>query len=165
MLTRRDAAFEQVEQAAAKGARSTRRWSAPRRPWDEERFGVYVRPVMDFIARKVCASRRGRSVFNLAGTVRGYDGSACSRGRAASRILDYKTEKNCRARMAAYDEHRLQLAAYARRSTGKSVWRGGCVQRVREFDRAGRVEIIRHGDLTQVGRRSDVPPLALLEGV
>ena len=66
-------------------------------------------------------------------------------------ILDYKTKKTKPGeKVPAYDEHRLQLAAY-----GATEYGDAYIGRVRAINvfvsttEPGRVEFVTHGDLTQ----------------
>lgn len=150
----RDAAFEQVEQAADLGSEihAALECATAGEPWDEERFGVYVRPVLDFIAGEgITVTAREKRVVNGGHGFAGTTDLLFTDRDGRPGILDYKTKKTKPGeKVAAYDEHRLQLAAYAATEYGEE--RIGEVAAFNVFvssTEPGRVEIIRHGDLTR----------------
>lgn len=114
--------------------------------WDEAACGVYVRPVLAFIRREgfVVFGREER----LVNAAHGFAGTAdllFGRGDRNG-ILDYKTKKTKPGeKVLAYDEHRLQLAAYAATRYGEA-----CLPRLLAYNvfisttEPGRVEIVQH---------------------
>ena len=150
----RDAAFEQVEDAAdtATKAHAALEAAVAGEPYDAEAWGVYVRPVLDLIAREgLTVTAREKRVVN---TDHGFAGTTdvfFTHGGGLPGILDYKTKKTKPGeKVTAYDEHRLQLAAYAATEYGDAY-----LSRVRAINvfvsttEPGRVEFMTHGDLTR----------------
>jgi len=151
----RDAAFEQVEDAADLGSEihAALECATAGEPWDVEKFGVYVQPVLDFIAREgLTVTAREKRVVNGAHGFAGTTDLLFTWGDGQQPgILDYKTKKTKPGeKVCAYDEHRLQLAAYAATEYGDTAF--GALKAFNVFvssTEPGRVEIIKHGDLTR----------------
>ena len=147
-----DTAFEQVEQAADLGTaiHDALEGAVADLLWDREKFAVYVEPVLDYIKKEgLVITAREKKIVNpehgFAGTADvffTFDG-----GKPG--ILDYKTKRTKKGeKVEAYDEHRLQLAAYAATEYGVEV-----LPEVRSINvfvsstEPGRVEFIEHKDL------------------
>ena len=150
----RDAAFEQVEDAADTGTKvhAALEAAVAGEPWDEEAWGVYVRPVLDYIAREgLAVTGREKRIVNADHGFAGTADLLFTHGLDQPGILDYKTKKTKPGeKVAAYDEHRLQLAAYAATEYGDAYI--GRVRAVNVFvstTEPGRVEFVTHGDLTR----------------
>ncbi len=150
----RDAAFEQVEEAADLGGEihAALECATAGEPWDAFLYGVFVQPVLDFIAREalVITGREKRLVNGVHGFA-GQTDLLFTWGGGKPGILDYKTKKTKPGeKVGAYDEHRLQLAAYAATEYGEAA-----LPEVKAFNvfvsstEPGRVDIVRHGDLSR----------------
>ncbi len=150
----RDAAFEQVEDAADTGTKvhAALEAAAAGEPYDEEAWGAYVRPVLAYIAREgLVITGREKRVVNAGHGFAGTTDLFFTHGGGQPGILDYKTKKTKPGeKVEAYDEHRLQLAAYAATEYGDAY-----LSRVRAVNvfvsttEPGRVEFVTHGDLTR----------------
>ena len=148
-----DAAFEQVEDAADTGTKvhAALEAAVAGEPYDVEAWGVYVQPVLDLIAREgLTVTAREKRVVNLGHGFAGTTDLFFTYGQGQPGILDYKTKKTKPGeKVPAYDEHRLQLAAYAATEYGDAY-----LNRVRAINvfvsttEPGRVEFMQHGDLT-----------------
>lgn len=149
-----DASQEQVEVAADLGSEIHAALEAATagEPWDIERYGVYVRPVLGFIGTEgILVNAREKCLVNPEHGFAGTTDVLFTRAEGCLGILDYKTKKTKPGeKVEAYDEHRLQLAAYAATEYGEA--RIGEVTAFNVFvssTEPGRVEIVRHGDLTR----------------
>lgn len=150
----KDAAFEQVEDAADLGSEihAALECATAGEPWDSERFGVYVQPVLDFIAREgLCITGREKRLVNGVHGFAGQTDLLFTWGGGKPGILDYKTKKTKPGeKVGAYDEHRLQLAAYAATEYGEAA-----LPEVKAFNvfvsstEPGRVDHVQHGDLSR----------------
>ncbi|HPS09712.1 MAG TPA: PD-(D/E)XK nuclease family protein [Kiritimatiellia bacterium] len=150
----KDAAFEQVEDAADLGSEihAALECATAGEPWDAGRFGVYVQPVLDFIAREgLCVTGREKRLVNGSHGFAGQTDLLYTWGGSMPGILDYKTKKTKPGeKVSAYDEHRLQLAAYAATEYGEAS-----LPTVKAFNvfvsstEPGRVEFVQHGDLSR----------------
>ena len=148
-----EGAFEQVEDAADVGSsvHAALEAGVAGDAYDEARWGVYVRPVLDGIAgRGLAVTAREKTLVNAS---HGFAGTAdlfFTWRDGAPGILDYKTKRTRPGeKVEAYDEHRLQLAAYAATEYGDAYI--GRVRAVNVFvssTEPGRVEWVHHGDLT-----------------
>lgn len=150
----RDAAFEQVEDAADLGSEihAALESATAGELWDAERYGVYVQPVLDFIAREgLCITGREKRLVNGTHGFAGQTDLLYTWGGGLPGVLDYKTRKTKPGeKVSAYDEHRLQLAAYAATEYGEAS-----LPTVKAFNvfvsstEPGRVEFVQHGDLSR----------------
>lgn len=149
-----EGAFEQVEDAADVGSsvHAALEAGVAGDAYDEARWGVYVRPVLDGIAgRGLAVTAREKTLVNAC---HGFAGTAdlfFTWPDGAPGILDYKTKRTRSGeKVEAYDEHRLQLAAYAATEYGDAYI--GRVRAINVFvstTEPGRVEAVQHGDLSR----------------
>ena len=150
----RDAAFEQVEDAADTGTKvhAALEAAVAGEPYDVEAWGVYVQPVLDLIAREgLTVTAREKRVVNAGHGFAGTTDLLFTDRDGRPGILDYKTKKTKPGeKVSAYDEHRLQLAAYAATEYGDAY-----IGRVRAYNvfvsstEPGRMEAVQHGDLSR----------------
>ena len=150
----RDAAFEQVEDAADTGTKvhAALEAAVAGEPYDVAAWGVYVQPVLDLIAREgLTVTAREKRIVNTDHGFAGTTDLLFTHGGGLPGILDYKTKKTKPGeKVTAYDEHRLQLAAYAATEYGDAYI--GRVRAINVFvstTEPGRVEFVTHGDLTR----------------
>ena len=150
----RDAAFEQVEDAADLGSEihAALESATAGELWDAERYGVYVQPVLDFIAREgLCITGREKRLVNGTHGFAGQTDLLFTDRDGRPGVLDYKTRKTKPGeKVSAYDEHRLQLAAYAATEYGDAnIGRVRAINVFVSTTEPGRVEFVSHGDLTR----------------
>ncbi|MCP5523713.1 MAG: hypothetical protein H7A46_19425 [Verrucomicrobiales bacterium] len=147
----RNAAFEQVEQAADLGTmvHGALELAMAGEPYDPE-FKVYVEPVLEW-KRKVGIEIVDREV-KLVNRAHGFAGTAdvlFRYGQSGIGILDYKTRKTKPGeKVVAYDNQAMQLAAY-----GATYWGEENIERVLAANvfisttEPGRMEVVKHETL------------------
>jgi hypothetical protein len=147
----RNAAFEQVEQAADLGTMIHGALEAAMngQPYDPE-LRVYVQPVLDW-KEKTGIKIVDREI-RLVNQVEGFAGTAdvlFRYGQQGMGILDYKTRKTKPGEVvAAYDNQAMQLAAYA-----ATYWGPENIDRVLAANvfisttEPGRTEVVKHPNL------------------
>ena len=152
----RDAAFEQVEEAADLGTMIHGALEAAMAgdPYDAE-LGAYVEPVLEW-KRETGILIVEREV-RLVNAAHGFAGTAdvmFRYGENGIGILDYKTRKTEPGRkVGAYDDQAMQLAAYA-----ATYWGEENLERVLAANvfisttEPGRMEVVKHGELAGAWR-------------
>ena len=149
-----DAAFEQVEDAADTGTKvhAALEAAVAGEPYDVDAWGVYVKPVLDLIAREgLTVTAREKRIVNTGHGFAGTTDLLFTYGDEQPGILDYKTKKTKPGeKVTAYDEHRLQLAAYAATEYGDAyIGRVWAINVFVSTTEPGRVEFAVHGDLSR----------------
>jgi hypothetical protein len=149
----RNAAFEQVEQAADLGTmiHGALESAMAGEPYDPS-LNVYIQPVLDWKA-KVGIEIVDREI-RVVNKVEGFAGTAdvlFRYGQQGIGILDYKTRKTVpKEPVLSYDNQAMQLAAYAATYWGpENITRVLAANVFISTTEPGRMEVVKHEDLAR----------------